>query len=115
MWDINSRADHGGGLARRVVARGSAAAVGAVTVSMDFLACLAGAADSATGGCWRVGMEDTAEARGPREEGSFGLGAQMGVVRFEVGKCAWAGLPGYLRPRRIPRVACRKSSTAASM
>src|SRR6266566_3527913 len=85
MWDINSRADHGTALAGRGVARGSAAAVVALTVPMDFLACLAGASDSATGGRWLVRMEDTAEAWRACEEGSLGLGAEMGVVRFEGG------------------------------
>ena len=52
---------------------------------MDFLACLNGASDSATGGRWLVRMEDTADAWRACEEGSLGLGAEMGVVRFEGG------------------------------
>jgi hypothetical protein len=91
VWDINSRSDHGTALAGRGVARGSAAAVVALAVSMDFLACLDGSSNSATGRCWRVGMEDTADAWGACEEGSFGLGAEMGVVRL--GGARWiAGL-----------------------
>jgi hypothetical protein len=100
MWDINSRANHGTALAGRGLARGSAAAIVALVVSMDFLACLAGASDSATGGRWLVRMEDTADAWRACEEGSLGLGAEMGVVRFEGGRRLFLARGNDVRYRR---------------